>query len=149
MDFLWDTNILLNYLRDSPTYTELNKQHKFFAAPNQVMISIVSVGEILSLAFQLSWGEKRREKLYQILERIPTIPISRRPIVQAYSIIDAYSQGKHPNKFLPNGLTPRNMGKNDLWIAATAHSLSAKLVTTDKDFTHLDKIFLDLIEVYP
>ena len=31
-------------------------------------------------------------------------------------------------------MTARNMGKNDVWIAATAYVLRATLVTTDKDF---------------
>jgi tRNA(fMet)-specific endonuclease VapC len=36
------------------------------------------------------------------------------------------------------------MGKNDLWIAATASVLSATLLTTDKDFDHLKDVFLSL-----
>jgi len=38
----------------------------------------------------------------------------------------------------------RNMGKNDLWIAATASILNAKLITTDKDFSHLKNQMIDL-----
>lgn len=30
------------------------------------------------------------------------------------------------------------MGKNDLWIAATAYALEADLLTTDDDFDHLN-----------
>ncbi len=44
-------------------------------------------------------------------------------------------------------MSARNMGKNDLWIAATAHILGAKLLTTDGDFNHLDGVFLDLKKV--
>ncbi len=39
------------------------------------------------------------------------------------------------------------MGKNDLWIAATASVLNAKLLTTDHDFDHLDSIFLTVVYV--
>jgi len=39
------------------------------------------------------------------------------------------------------------MGKNDLWIAATASVLNASLITTDKDFVHLDKEFLKLLHI--
>lgn len=42
------------------------------------------------------------------------------------------------------GESSRNIGKNDLWIAATASVLNIPLITTDKDFLHLDKIFLKL-----
>jgi len=34
------------------------------------------------------------------------------------------------------------MGKNDLWIAATAHVVDATILTTDKDFDHLASEFL-------
>lgn len=30
------------------------------------------------------------------------------------------------------------MGKNDIWIAATAIAMQADLITCDKDFLHLD-----------
>ena len=46
---------------------------------------------------------------------------------------------------LSKGLTSRNMGKNDLWIAATAAVTQSKLLTTDGDFDHLNGSFIDLI----
>lgn len=36
------------------------------------------------------------------------------------------------------------MGKNDLWIAATASILGAKLLTTDNDFEHLNGKYLEI-----
>jgi len=66
-----------------------------------------------------------------------------RPIIDAYVEIDTFSQGKHETKQLK--LSARNMGKNDLWIAATALATSSKLMTTDKDFLHLDKAYFDLV----
>ncbi|MEM8524718.1 MAG: hypothetical protein AAGG68_08740 [Bacteroidota bacterium] len=45
------------------------------------------------------------------------------------------------------GFTSRNMGKNDMWIAATASIAEAKFFTTDKDFHHLDRTFIDLVYV--
>jgi tRNA(fMet)-specific endonuclease VapC len=48
---------------------------------------------------------------------------------------------------LPAGLTARNMGKNDLWIAATGSVLKATLLTMDEDFNHLNKIFLDVVRI--
>lgn len=41
-------------------------------------------------------------------------------------------------------MTSRNMGKNDLWIAATASVTNATLITTDKDFYHLNNTYLKL-----
>ena len=62
-----------------------------------------------------------------------------------YAEIDAFSQGKlagHKTHF-----TARNMGKNDLWIAATTAVLDIELLTTDKDFDHLKTTFLKLRQV--
>lgn len=39
------------------------------------------------------------------------------------------------------------MGKNDLWIAATASVTNTTLITTDKDFVHLDNVYLKLVSV--
>lgn len=41
------------------------------------------------------------------------------------------------------------MGKNDLWIAATAHVLGAHVLTTDKDFDHLAPHFLSYSWIDP
>ncbi len=41
------------------------------------------------------------------------------------------------------------MGKNDLWIAATANATGATLLTTDSDFDHLSPNFIDLIRIPP
>jgi tRNA(fMet)-specific endonuclease VapC len=41
------------------------------------------------------------------------------------------------------------MGKNDLWIAATASLLNLTFVTTDKDFNHLHNHFLNLRNINP
>jgi tRNA(fMet)-specific endonuclease VapC len=53
-------------------------------------------------------------------------PIEDSQIVDAYGDIDAWSRA--------NG---RKMGKNDIWIAATALVTSTTILTTDKDFDHL------------
>jgi predicted nuclease of predicted toxin-antitoxin system len=54
------------------------------------------------------------------------IDIHEREILYAYAEIDHWSRTK--------GI---RMGKNDLWIAATAKAASMTILTTDKDFDHL------------
>jgi tRNA(fMet)-specific endonuclease VapC len=68
-------------------------------------------------------------------------------LIPSYIGIDAYSQRNHPDYKNYPFETPRNMGKNDLWIAATASILNLKLITTDQDFNHLDATFLSLQNV--
>jgi tRNA(fMet)-specific endonuclease VapC len=39
------------------------------------------------------------------------------------------------------------MGKNDLWIAATASFYECRLLTMDLDFQHLHEKFIDVVYV--
>ncbi|TVR37243.1 MAG: PIN domain-containing protein [Balneolaceae bacterium] len=61
--------------------------------------------------------------------------------------IDAYSKHKDPERNYPKGYSSIKVGKNDLWIAATAHITNSKLVTTDDDFDHLDGVFVELVKL--
>jgi tRNA(fMet)-specific endonuclease VapC len=145
MDFLWDTSILIHCIRGSAFFDKINRQYDLLNSPNRSFLSIVSVGEIYSIAIQRRWGPVKRNALDEALRQIQPLTIAKRSVVQAYAEIDAFSQGKHPDKQLPIGLTSRNMGKNDLWIAATASVIGAHLITTDQDFQHLDGAFLSVI----
>ena len=149
MDFLWDTNILLHQIRQSPSFKEWNKEHRFFKTGNRNFISIVTVGEIYSLAVQRDWGLKKLASLRDCLNSLSPLPIAKKTVVDAYAQIDAFSQDKLANQPLPKGLSARNMGKNDLWIAATANVINAHLVTTDNDFDHLHDRFIVLQKAFP
>ena len=144
MKYLLDTNILINAVRNTPLFESIETDLNLFSPNNSTHISTVSVGEIYSLALRNKWGQKRKNAVEAFLELVQTLPVATRQLMRAYAEIDAYSQGKHPNLHLPVGLSARNMGKNDLWIAATAHVLDATLVSTDKDFLHLDGVFIKL-----
>ena len=63
-------------------------------------------------------------------------------LLQAYADIDAYSKGNLAANPL-NGSAIK-MGKNDIWIAATAKIAHAALITTDGDFDHLKDEFIRL-----
>ena len=65
--------------------------------------------------------------------------------MQRYAEIDAFSLGKDKARPLRSGQTARVMGKNDLWIAATASVLNTVLLAIDNDFDHLSSVFLDVI----
>ena len=47
---------------------------------------------------------------------------------------------------MPQGLSSRNMGKNDLWIAVIALYFDQELHTTDNDFDHLPSYGLRLVK---
>lgn len=142
MTYVVDTNIVL--------YSLVNDrfgiffEENFLTEGNTLIISVVTEGELKSLAKQRKWGERRIRNLNWTLEKYIIYPVKVESLVNNYAIIDAYSQSKLVNNPLPKGITARNMGKNDLWIAATAYTINAKLVTTDKDFDHLDGTFLGI-----
>ena len=79
------------------------------------------------------------------LSRFTVLDITYSSILRWYEEIDAYSQGLHRKRTLPD--SARNMGKNDVWIAATAAAVGIPLVTTDADFHHLNGVFLDLLYI--
>lgn len=143
MNYLLDTNILLTYVRDKVARTKIEKTYQFFDKSNKPIISVVTVGEIKSIAKRNYQGQRKLELLDKILSQLLVIDINAEDIIEKYAEIDAYSQGKLKNNPLP--MTARNMGKNDLWIAATASVINATFITTDKDFSHLKNTYLKLI----
>ena len=143
MNYLLDTNIILIYLRDKIGRINIEKDYDPFGAKNNPMISVVTVGEIKSIAKRNYWGIKRLNLLDDILNSIIITDINSEDVIEKYAEIDAFSQGKIKEN--PLSMSARNMGKNDLGIAATASVTKATLLTTDKDFEHLNKIYFPLI----
>ncbi|MFK7934893.1 MAG: type II toxin-antitoxin system VapC family toxin [Saprospiraceae bacterium] len=146
MNYLLDTNILLTYIRSKEQREIIESQYKIFSL-NTPIISVVTVGEIESIGLRNHWGDRRFDILDKLLDRIIITDINSEDVIQKYAEIDTYSQNKLIGSPLKN--TSRNMGKNDLWIAATASVINATLITTDQDFSHLsDRYFpLKLIKI--
>ena len=149
MIYILDTNILLFCINDADFDAWFDKQYRL--PSNDFIISVVTEGELRSLSIQRRWGKNKLEVLEASIRKLLIYPIKVQSVINAYAQIDAFSQGKSPDQLLPQGVSSRNMGKNDLWIAATAHATQATLLTTDADFGHLDGKFLELdrIDVKP
>lgn len=145
--YILDTGILVGYTRGADYAKYIELEYSVSLPPNIAVISVVTVGEMLSLAFQFGWGHKRRNTLQALLSNFTTIQINDQRIIERYADIDAFSQGKHPSIKLSQGISARNMGKNDVWIAATGSVLQATLLTTDTHFTHLDNEFLHVLHI--
>lgn len=142
--FVLDTNMVLASLKDHTIWRKASTDHSLTNSDSLLMISVVTVAEIGSLAEQNGWGAAKKEKLEKLLRRYVIIDISHsdNAMMEAYMRIDAYSHGRLAGYTL--GLSSRNMGKNDLWIAAAASVTKAMLLTTDADFDHLKGSFLEL-----
>lgn len=145
MNLLFDTNIILAVVRDASGYRLLK-----YLNPNEdlVYVSLVNVAEAQSIAFQNRWGYSKMQILEDFFNSVRIINISDL-LLPTYIGIDAYSQRTHPEYKDYPFQTPRNMGKNDLWIAATTSLLGLKLITTDADFDHLHNSFITLQKILP
>jgi|SRR3569833_652476 len=145
MNFLLDTNIILNITRSKDIHGII----RFLNPDNSPLyISVVSEAEIKSIAFRKKWGANRLDRLNAFLEGCHIVDVDQL-FVNIYAEIDAYSQRSNPNFELYPFDTPRNMGKNDLWIASLAALLGLKLITTDNDFDHLHNIFFEIERIDP
>lgn len=138
LGYMLDTNVLVHLLRGKDLGQAIDRRYGLTSTLSRSVISVVTVGEMLSLASKFCWGKPKRAALQEMLEDIVWIDINRIDILEAYGKIDSYSQS-HGKK----------MGKNDVWIAATASVSKTTLLTTDKDFDHLVPTYLQLNRIDP
>jgi predicted nucleic acid-binding protein len=128
---IYDTNMLIAHVRRK----EL--------PPIKTILSIITIGELEAFALKSDWGIQKVDFMFDMISRYPSVDVTR-GLVRYYAEVDAFSQGKL--KTAPLNSSARNMGKNDIWIAATALYLDMELHTTDNDFDHLPAIGLRLIK---
>ena len=131
MDIL-DSNILLHYVRQSALAEVIEARYTLLSANPVPVLSIVTEGEMRALALRLAWGAQRRRLMDDLLDYFTIIPLPFSRVIAVYAEIDDFSRR--------SGVT---MGKNDLWIAATASVTGTRLLTTDKDFDHLHGVYLE------
>lgn len=136
--YLLDTNVLVHYVRGGALQQQIEQTHQLFVTPEVPLLSYVTDAELRSLAIQFGWGPTKRTQLGYLLATFRRVRIEEPGILEAYAEIDSYSVG--------HGF---ELGKNDVWIAATAHVTGAVLLTTDKDFDHLDGKFLQRVWIDP
>lgn len=129
--YFLDTNILVHLVRRDGLGQYINAQFSLFTINPRPMISDVSEGELRSLAIQWNWGKSKLEQMEFVLSCFLRVSIGDLLILNTYAAIDAHSQS-----------IGNSMGKNDVWIAASAKAVNATLLTTDKDFDHLNQLFI-------
>jgi tRNA(fMet)-specific endonuclease VapC len=140
MNLLLDTNILIYFTK----YRNLQLLTQTINPNSQkVFVSVVSIGELKSIALQNSWGARKWQVINELLDEMIIVELNK-SLADTYAEIDAFSQCRSPSYANYPFITPRNMGKNDLWIASTAALLGLKLVTTDADFNHLHQVFMEV-----
>lgn len=145
--YVLDSNVFVGYVRDASYGRYIDQEYDPLGSNNIALISVVTKGELQSLAYQFDWGKQKKSALQRLLNSVNAVPVQSMDIIDRYAEIDAFSQNKLPDR--PLGNSDRNMGKNDVWIAATASVINATLLTTDADFDHLHDEFLSRVYIDP
>ncbi len=94
------------------------------------VISVATAAELRAGAMQANWGERKRQELEGIIRAYVRVDIDDETAeIWARLRADSVRLG-------------RNVGLNDLWIAATGVRLDAPVAALDDDFGHIPGIWL-------
>jgi len=122
MIYLLDTNALSDLARKQPS---IEKRMNQVIGTADVLTCVIAAGEILQGVERLPMGRKREALQEQVQTVLSTVSCEPVPVSAGaiYARIKTQRQG-----------VGRPMDANDLWLAATALSLGAILVSRDPDF---------------
>jgi len=140
--YILDTGILVGYVRGADFAKYCHETYDLSSPAHLVLTSIVTKGELLALAEKRNWGSKKREIYNQKLNEFPSVDISSDQVINAYARVKAWTEGSSPPSapnFPPPAKPAKQMGQNDMWIAACAIASNSTIITIDKDFDHLAK----------
>ena len=129
--FMLDTNIFVEAIRANDVWERIKGRFDPLMAEPRPVYCSVTEGELRSLARQFDWGPDKESKLEFFLGYYEVVPIEDGRIMLAYAEIDFTMKR-----------AGRKMGKNDLWIAATAMCDNFTLLTTDRDFDAVSPRFI-------
>jgi tRNA(fMet)-specific endonuclease VapC len=120
---LLDTNAISDLMMDHPKV-----RARLLACTDPILTSTIALGEIRYGLNRLPLGKKRTDLENRALRTLLGIPIEQvtQPISDEFGRLKASLEGQ--------GI---NLGDNDLWIAATALSLSYTLITRDSIFIRI------------
>ena len=137
---LLDTNVLLHLIRGREAGRWIDERYRLRERSEKPLVSVVSVGELFRIAHRREWGTGRLSALNDLVAEMLVIGLESE-VVRGYGRMGAY---------LDRAGTP--IPPNDLWIAATAASKRAVLLTTDTHFdplpsTHAERELIDPAEL--
>jgi predicted nucleic acid-binding protein len=128
--YVLDTSIVLSLIRGKELGRQIDESFGLSAWRHRQTISIVTHGELKVLAERNNWGELKRQALAEALDHLVTVDIDSEILVDAYVRIEEACRQTSGGE--------QKMGQNDMWIAATALMSDLSLITTDRDFNHLN-----------
>jgi len=139
--YLLDTSVLLHLLGGKALGAQIDEVFGLRSTMRRHVVSIVTRAELSVIADRKDWSADKRAVLQHPLDNLVVVPVDGNDLVQSYvTTARADSQAARGS---------RNMGKNDLWIAATALYVQLPLLTTDKDFRFLHPTPLTVMWIDP
>src|SRR5437867_4370292 len=87
-DHLLDSNILVHYVREDGLMRRLEGTYALLSRPQTPLISVVTEGELRSLALQFGWGQRRLQRLEELLGYLISVPLEFEGVIEAYARID-------------------------------------------------------------
>ena len=127
--YLLDTSVILHLVRGNALGQHIRDNYDLLHCQPRPLVCLVSLAEMRVLAELHGWGEPKRNALVAAFRSLTMVNINHPTVIDAYVKLDLCARS-HPKG-------ARQMGKNDLWIAACAAAANAYLLTTDKDFEFL------------
>lgn len=128
MIYLLDTSIVRDIMDERPA---VEARATNIASGDLIRIPTIVRGEVHFGLLQMMPGRKRVaawSKASEIFNEFPTVDLPE----NAWLL---YARTKRQTR-----TEGRQLGENDLWIAATAFHLDATLVTRDNDFGYVDNL---------
>jgi predicted nucleic acid-binding protein len=123
---LLDTNIVIHLIRDNEVGKRVDAAFQLRHRADRPLISVVTIGECLSIVRQFRWGTPKSQALESLLREFVVVPIDSRPVLERYGEFHAWTKS-----------IGKTLTHNDLWIAASVAAAGAHLITTDNDFDPL------------
>jgi tRNA(fMet)-specific endonuclease VapC len=128
--YVLDTSVILHLIRGQELGKSIDRAFGLRTAFYRHNISIVSHGELRVLAQRNQWGNEKLSALTLALDELVTVNLDSSAMIEAYVRVEESCRNVAGGE--------KKMGQNDMWIAATAFHVGLPLITTDKDFNHLD-----------
>jgi tRNA(fMet)-specific endonuclease VapC len=123
--YLLDTNILVAVLNDDPAVV------RRLRTPVELMISVISFGELLRGAYGSQRTESNLERVRDLATKVPVIPCT---------VATAESYARIKQRLRSKG---RPLPENDIWIAASAQQHGLVLATRDRHFREIDELSIE------
>jgi hypothetical protein len=93
--FLLDTNILVHFVRSDRVWERVRKAYSPLLSEPRPIVSVISDGELRSLAYQFNWQSDKRSQMHFCLGYFQRTSIDHPAILEAYAIIDSRERPEH------------------------------------------------------